>query len=81
MRKITFYTRSECHLCHEVKAAIMRHFPDLIIDEVDVDRDPELKRLYGEQVPVGYLGETKVFKFHLDVKRLRRLLDEPEPKK
>ena len=81
MRKITFYTRSECYLCHEAKAAIMRHFPDLIIDEVDVDRDPELKRLYGEQVPIGYLGETKVFKFHLDVKRLRRLLDEPEPKK
>ena len=59
----------------------MRHFPDLIINEVDVDRDPELKRLYGGQVPVGYLGETKVFKFHLDVQRLRRLLDEPEPKK
>ncbi len=81
MRKITFYTRSECHLCHEAKAAIMRHFPDLIIDEVDVDRDPELKRLYGEEVPVGFLGKIKVFKFHLDVKRLRRLLDEPEPKK
>ena len=81
MRKLTFYTRSACHLCPEAKAAIMRHFPDLIIDEVDVDRNPELKRLYGEHVPVGYLGETKVFKFHLDVKRLRRLLDEPEPKK
>ena len=81
MPKITLYTRSECHLCHEAKAAMMRHFPDLLVDEVDVDTNPELRRLYGEEVPVGYLGKIKVFKFHLDVKRLRRLLDEPEPKK
>ena len=79
MPKITLYTRSECHLCDEAKAAMRRHFPNLVIDEVDVDTDPELIRLYGEEVPVGYLGETKVFKFHLDVKRLRRLLDEIEP--
>ena len=79
MRKITFYTRNECHLCHEAKAAIMRHFPELSIDEIDVDTDPHLARLYGEEVPVGFLGKTKVFKYHLDVKRLRRLLDETEP--
>ena len=80
MRKITLYTRRECHLCDEAKAAMMRHFPDLAIEEVDVDTDPELTRLYGEEVPVGYLGETKVFKYHLDAKRLRRLLDETDPK-
>ena len=80
MRKITLYTRNECHLCDEAKAAIMRHFPDLTIEEVDVDTDPELIRLYGEEVPVGYLGETKVFKYHLDAERLRRLLDETDPK-
>lgn len=76
MRKITLYTRNECHLCHEAKLEMMRYFPKLIIEEVDVDTDPELIRLYGEEVPVGYLGKTKVFKFHLDVNRLRRLLDE-----
>lgn len=80
MRKMTLYTRGECHLCDEAKAAVMRHFPNLAIEEVDVDTAPELIRLYGEEVPVGYLGETKVFKYHLDVKRLRRLLDEQKPK-
>ena len=80
MRKITLYTRNECHLCDEAKTAMMQHFPDLAIEEVDVDTDPELIRLYDEEVPVGYLGETKVFKYHLDVKRLRRLLDETDPK-
>lgn len=79
MRKITLYTRNECHLCDEAKTAMMRHFPDLAIEEIDVDTDPELIRLYGEEVPVGYLGETKVFKYHLDVKRLRRLLHETDP--
>ena len=80
MRKMTLYTRGECHLCDEAKAAVMRHFPNLAIEEVDVDTAPELIRLYGEEVPVGYLGETKVFKYHLDVKRLRRLLDETDSK-
>jgi len=80
MRKMTLYTRGECHLCDEAKAAVTRHFPGLAIEEVDVDTDPELVRLYGEEVPVGYLGETKVFKYHLDAKRLRRLLDEQKPK-
>ncbi len=80
MRKITLYTRNECHLCDEAKTAMMRHFPDLAIEEIDVDTDPELIRLYGEEVPVGYLGETKVFKYHMDIKRLRRLLDETDPK-
>ena len=79
MTKITLYTRNECHLCDEAKSAIMRHFPDLAIEEVDVDGDPELVRLYGEEVPVGFLGKTKVFKYHLNVKRLRRLLDEKVP--
>ena len=80
MRKMTLYTRGECHLCDEAKAAVMRHFPNLAIEEVDVDTAPELIRLYGEEVPVGYLGETKVFKYHLDVKRLRRLLNETDSK-
>ncbi len=75
MRKITFYTRGACHLCHEAKTALTQHFPDLAIDEIDVDADPELRRLYGDEVPVGYLGKTKVFKFRPDVRRLRRLLD------
>ena len=55
--------------------AIAKHFPDLMLDEVDVDTSPQLRRLHGDEVPVGYLGEIKVFKFHLDIPRLRRLLD------
>ena len=59
--EITLYTRNECHLCDDAKEAIVRHFPDLAIEEVDVDTDPGLARLYGEEVPVGYLGEQKGF--------------------
>ena len=39
-----------------------------------MDSDPALKALYGEEVPVGFLGEEKAFKYHVDIRRLRRLL-------
>lgn len=80
MRKITLYTRSACHLCEEAKAALRLRFPDLAVEEIDVDASPELARLHGEEVPVGYLGATKAFKFHLDAGRLRRLLAEDAAK-
>ncbi len=75
MPKITLYTRNECCLCDDAKEAMMHHFPDLVIEEVDVDTDPELARLYGEEVPVVFLGKTKVFKYHPDIERFRRLLE------
>ncbi len=53
---------------------------DLVIDEINVDANLELRRLHGDEVPVGYLGKRKVFKFHMDVHRLRRLLDERNAK-
>jgi len=68
------YTRRECHLCEEAKAQLRSQFRDLPIEEVDVDADPALAARYGEEVPVGFLGEMKAFKGRLDARRLRRLL-------
>ncbi len=74
MPALTLYTRSACHLCEEAKDEVRRHFPGLAIEEVDVDADPALARDHGAEVPVAYLGATKVFKYHADVGRLARLL-------
>ena len=71
---LVLYTRRECHLCEEAKAQLRALFPALPVEEVDVDADPALAARHGEEVPVGFLGAEKVFKYRLDPARLRRLL-------
>ncbi|MBI3126338.1 MAG: glutaredoxin family protein [Candidatus Tectomicrobia bacterium] len=71
---LTLYTRRQCHLCEEAKEALRAEFPNLPIEEIDVDTDPALAARHGEEVPVAFLGEAKAFKYRLDAARLRRLL-------
>lgn len=54
MIRFTLYSRSWCHLCEDMLAAL-RAFPigeAHAIDVLDVDADPELLALYDELVPV-----------------------------
>jgi hypothetical protein len=34
--------------------------------EIDIDGDPELQRLYNEEVPVVFIDGRKAFKYTLD---------------
>ncbi len=74
---LTLYTRAGCHLCEEMKAAltpIAREFAARI-SEVDVDQSDELRALYGNDVPVLFLGSRKAAKHRLDVRQMRRQLE------
>jgi glutaredoxin len=75
-RDLTLYTRAGCHLCEEMKAALaplLREFAARLV-EVDVDGDEELRAMYGNDVPVLFLGARKVAKHRLDVRQMRRQL-------
>lgn len=77
MAGIVIYSRVECHLCDEAKAAIepiaaRRGIP---IEVVDVDTSQELKDLYGLEVPVVFVNGRKAFKYRVDTRRLEELLD------
>ena len=75
--QLTLYTRAGCHMCEEMKAQLqplVREF-GLALREVDVDTDAELKTRFGEEVPVLFLDDRKVAKYHVDVGRLRRTLE------
>ena len=52
--KVTLYTRHGCHLCEGAKQVIdsARSRASFDYEEVDIDSDPELRRLYDEEVPV-----------------------------
>ena len=80
MRRVTLYTRAGCHLCEEahkaLDAARAREAFDLEI--VDIDGDPELRRLYDYEVPVIAIDGVKAFKYRLTeaelIKKLRARL-------
>jgi glutaredoxin len=77
---VTLYTRVHCHLCDVAKDLLdevgaERSFELTVID---VDSDPELVRLYGEEVPVVMIDGRKAFKLRVDPAGLRAALDRAE---
>ena len=76
MIRLTLYSRSDCHLCHAMRAvveAVGRQVP-LLLEEVDVDRDAALAAAYGEEVPVLCVNGRKAFKYRVDPAALRARL-------
>ena len=59
---LTLYSRSYCHLCDDMAAALepLRDEFGFGIERVDVDRDPALEARYGERVPVLAHGEAEL---------------------
>ena len=65
--KVTLYTRAGCHLCDDAKAVLdrARQRAAFALEVLDIDRDPELGRLYNEEVPVIAIDGVKAFKYRL----------------
>lgn len=77
-REVTFYTRPNCHLCVEAKAAIaslLREFNARLI-EINIDEDAVLVERHGYDVPVIFLGARKVAKHRVDLQQFRRQLQQ-----
>jgi glutaredoxin len=74
--QIVMYTRQGCHLCDAawktLEQARERYRFDL--SSVDVDRDPALAALYGEQVPVVTVDGHVRFRGGVNAALLERLL-------
>ena len=73
---VIVYSRTGCHLCDVVKAALARLQPsaDFRWREVDIDADPTLRREYNDQVPVVFIDGRKAFKYHMDEDQFLRAL-------
>ena len=74
--KLTLYSRADCCLCDEMKAAIRQVTAKLPLElqEIDVDSDAQLKQLYGDEVPVLFIDGRKAFKYRVTAKQLKRRL-------
>ncbi|MGD8458064.1 MAG: DUF2085 domain-containing protein [Anaerolineales bacterium] len=56
--QVVLYTRKNCELCDQARAdlvSLQKDIPHELI-EVDIDNDPDLKKVYGERVPVVQSG-------------------------
>ena len=74
--QVTLYTRAGCCLCDDAKQAIAaaRQSADFDYAEIDIDSDPDLVRLYGQEVPVITINRRKAFKYRVDINELLRKL-------
>ena len=78
---VTFYTKRGCHLCDEAKreieAAGMRG--RYSFEEVDIEGDPALRRLYGAEIPVIKINGPVEFKHRLTAHDFKRAIEDPPP--
>ncbi len=78
MRRITFYTRVDCHLCVEALSQLRlvqaSHPFDLEILDLDTEASADKLRAYDWEVPVVELDGRKIMKYRVDEQRLKRLL-------
>ena len=67
--RVTLYTRAGCHLCDQAKLVLeqARRHAEFAFEEFDIDADPELRRLYNDEVPVIAIGGVKAFKYKVDL--------------
>ena len=67
--RVTLYTRTGCCLCDEAKHVIFdaRAHADFEYEELDIDSDPDLRRLYNDEVPVIAINRVKAFKYRVNM--------------
>ena len=77
MTKVTIYSRQRCHLCDDALNTLesMRDELNFEIDVINIDIDPELIKLYSDQVPVIHIdGEHHDF-YKVDPVRFKSSLE------
>ena len=74
--QVTLYTRADCCLCDDAKKVIAaaRQEVDFEYQEIDIDSDPDLVRLYNDEVPVIAIGRKKAFKYKVNINDLLKKL-------
>ena len=74
---VTVYSRHGCHLCEDAVKTLegMREELAFEIEIISIDGNPELEKLYGNEVPVIHInGEHHDF-YRIDPERFRTSLE------
>ena len=72
--QFTVLSRSYCHLCDDMIAALQvlqgRFVDGFVITVVDIDQHPEIEAIWGDKVPVLLDADVEICHYFLDVDRL-----------
>jgi glutaredoxin len=74
--EVIVYSRKGCHLCEIVKESLSKLEKHAIFSwhEVDVDANPEIRRLYNDEVPVVFINGKEAFKYRMNEQEFLRKL-------
>ena len=74
--QVTLYTRAGCCLCDDAKKVIAdaRQHADFDYTEIGIDADPDLVRLYNDEVPVIIIDRRKAFKYRVNMNEFLKKL-------
>ena len=77
MELVTIYSRKDCHLCEEALSVLQNLKAELKfeINEIFIDGDEDLEKLYGEQVPVTLIDGEHHDYWRVDPVRFKSSLE------
>ena len=83
MTVITVFGRHGCHLCDVAVEVLdgMREELNFEIKKIYIDGNPELEKLYGEQVPVIHIDGNHHDFFRVDPERFKSSLEKHRQRK
>jgi glutaredoxin len=66
--RVIIYSRKNCHLCEVAKEVVesARNEAEFELEVVFIDGNPELEKLYGEEVPVTMINGKRHDYFKVD---------------
>ena len=69
--EIKLLTRESCGLCGDFIAAFQKAFPEIALEQADVDSRQDWQRKYGNHVPVLLVDDSMVCQHFFDEARIR----------
>lgn len=74
--RVILYTKPGCHLCEEMKAEMNRADCAALynLEEINIERDPELLARYQNDIPVLSIDGLEAFKHRLSSDAFRNYL-------
>ena len=81
MIRVEVYTKRDCCLCGDVKAALHKVRRDIPFElrEIDIEASPALYEAYKERIPLVVIDGRPAFKYHVAEAALRRRLAARRP--